>query len=97
MDLHARWSHRAPTAAVNDVLERAQSERAPARGGGRVRYATQVASGPPAFVLFGTKAPAAPYRRFLEGRLRRAFDLDGVPIRLTFRSKRSSGGRDGGI
>jgi GTPase len=87
-DLHARWSSRAPTARVNEVVQRAQGERPTPRDVGTIHYATQVTAGPPSFVLFGGRAPDAPYRRFLEHRLRAAFDLAGVPIRLTFRPRR---------
>jgi GTP-binding protein len=86
--LHVRWSRRIPTARVNEVLELAQADRPPPRGAGRFRYATQVSSGPPSFVLFGGPPPEASYRRYLEGRLRREFDLDGVPVELTFRARR---------
>ena len=79
-----RWGRRAPTAQVNEVIAKAQAERQ-APGGARFRYATQVAAGPPRFVLFGAEPPDASYQRFLESRLRRALGLDGVPIRLRFR------------
>lgn len=85
--LHERWSRRVPTAEVNRVLQDAQGERL-APGGARYRYGTQVATGPPSFVLFGGAEPEASYRRFLENRLRRAFGLEGVPIRLRFRTKK---------
>jgi GTP-binding protein len=84
VDLHGRWTSRAPTAAVNAVIQQAQAERS-APGGARYRYATQVSSGPPTFVVFGGRPPDATYQRFLENRLRRAFHLEGVPIRLRFR------------
>ena len=78
---------RVPTAEVNRIVEAAQRERpAPARA--RYRYATQVASRPPTFVLFGAGPPDPTYQRFLENRLRREFGFDGVPIRLRFRAKR---------
>jgi len=85
--VHERWRRRAPTAEVNRVLERAQEER-PAPGGVRYLYGTQVAAAPPRFVLFGGPPPPPGYQRFLENRLREAFDLRGVPIRLAFRPKR---------
>lgn len=90
VDLHARWSKRVPTAEVNRVLLDAQAGRPPPQAAGRTLYATQVSAGPPAFVLFGGKPPDASYQRFLENRLRSEFGLDGVPIRLRFRSKRRS-------
>ena len=92
LEVHDRWISRAPTAAVNEVVRAAQGER-PGPGGVRYRYATQVAGGPPTFVLFGGLPPDAGYERFLEGRLRRAFELDGAPVRLRFRRGRRSRGR----
>ena len=91
VDLHDRWGRRAPTSDVNRVLSEAQDERPPSAGV-RYRYGTQVSAGPPTFVLFGGRPPSPSYARFLEGRLRRAFGLGGVPIRLRFRAKRPRGG-----
>jgi GTP-binding protein len=85
--VHERWIRRAPTAIVNEAVLAAQAER-PAPGGVRYRYATQVSAGPPVFVLFGARSSGATYERFLQHRLRRAFELEGVPIRLRFRTGR---------
>jgi GTP-binding protein len=92
LEVHDRWIRRAPTGPVNEFILAAQGEQ-PAPGGIRYKYATQVASGPPTFVLFGASAPATSYQRFLEGRLRRALGLDGVPIRLRFRKGSRARGR----
>lgn len=88
--LHDRWMRRATTATVNEALQGAQGEH-PAPGGVRYRYGTQVSAGPPTFVLFGGRPPGHTYERFLENRLRRAFDLDGVPVRLRFRPSQGRG------
>jgi GTP-binding protein len=90
LQLRDRWSSRAPTARVNEIVRQAQSERPPPRSSGRIRYATQVASRPPTFVLFGGPAPDTGYRRYIENRLRATLDLEGVPIRLHFRRRRTS-------
>ena len=90
-DLHARWSLRVPTAKVSETIQIAQAEHPAPRAGGKVHYATQVSAGPPTFVLFGGAEPDAGHRRFLEGRVRRAFGFEGVPIRLTFRRRRRKG------
>ncbi|HEU4355218.1 MAG TPA: GTPase, partial [Actinomycetota bacterium] len=87
--LHRRYLRRTPTAEVNRVLQQAQDERP---GPVRYRYGTQVAAGPPSFVLFGGRAPDAGYLRFLENRLRRELGLEGVPIRLRFRTGRARRG-----
>jgi GTP-binding protein len=89
MDLHARWSSRVSTSKVNEVIQRAQQERPTPRDAGTLHYATQVSTGPPAFVVFGgAKPPDAGYRRYIEGRLRRAFGLQGVPIRVHYRPRK---------
>jgi GTP-binding protein len=89
MDLHTRWTLRVPTSKVNDVIQQAQRERPTPRATGTLHYATQVSTGPPSFVIFGgARAPDAGYRRYLENRMRGTFSLEGVPIRLSFRSRR---------
>ena len=85
---HEAWGRRVGTAEVNRVLQRVQDEHPPPRATGRILYGSQVAAGPPRFVLFSGGPIPRPYARYLEGRLREAFDLDGVPIRLTFRRRR---------
>jgi GTP-binding protein len=81
------WKNRAPTAAVNRVIEEAQGERPAPAPAKRFKYATQAQTGPPVFVLFAGPPPSGSYQRYLERRLREAFGLQGVPIRLRFRSK----------
>ncbi|MCW5695357.1 MAG: ribosome biogenesis GTPase Der [Bauldia sp.] len=84
------WNRRMPTAALNRWLEGVtQSHPPPAVSGRRVklRYMTQPKGRPPTFVLFSSRPEALPdsYRRYLVNGLRDAFDLPGVPIRLTLR------------
>jgi len=96
VDLHHRWAHRVSTAKVNEVLQEAQRQLPTPRNAGNLHYATQVGSGPPSFVIFGgSREPDPSYQRYLENRLRRTFDYDGVPIRLTFRP-RTRGPKPGG-
>jgi GTPase len=86
--LHRRWSVRVSTSAANEVLRSAQAERPSPRGVGTLHYTTQVSAGPPTFVIFGgAGAPDPSYRRFLENRLRIAFDWQGVPIQMRFRPR----------
>jgi GTP-binding protein len=93
LDLQQRWTSRTPTSTVNEILHRAQGERPTPRATGSLHYATQVSTGPPSFVVFGgRRAPDRGYRRYLENRFRAAFGLDGVPIRLRFRSRPAPAG-----
>ena len=93
VDLHDRYISRAPTSRVTALVERAQDARP---GPVRYRYASQVSTAPPTFVLFGGRAPSQTYERYLENRIREAFHLEGIPVRLRFRAKRDrSGSRPG--
>jgi len=88
LDLRARWSSRASTSTVNDIVQTAQRERPTPKGVGTLHYATQVSTAPPTFVVFGGARPPAPtYQRYIENRLRRDLRLEGVPIRLRFRPR----------
>ena len=78
MAAHERWGRRVPTAEVNRVLERATAAHPPPRGAGRIRYGTQVMSGPPTFVLFGVPRVMPSYERYLENTLREAFGFQGI-------------------
>jgi GTPase len=87
--------HRAEirTPRLNDVLHRAVEQQAPPAVRGkrpRLFYAVQNASAPVTITIFcsrGDQLPAA-YERYLENRIRAAFDLEGVPLRLRFRARR---------
>jgi len=92
IDIHGLWNRRIPTAALNRFLGEATAEHPPpAVSGRRIRlnYMTQPKARPPSFVLFCARADAVPeaYLRYLVNGLRTAFDLPGVPIRLTLREK----------
>ena len=56
----------------------------------RIFYAAQNATQPVTITIFCSMADAIPaaYERYLENRLRAAFDLEGVPLRLRFRARR---------
>lgn len=76
-----------PTSKVNDVLQEAIFLNPPPTLGGvkvKIRYATQIRTGPPLIALFVNRTGALPdsYLRYLENRLRGAFKLVGVPLRF---------------
>ena len=87
--VHEAWGRRVSTGEVNRVLRSAVDANPPPRRTGRVLYGTQVSAGPPHLVLFGLGDPGGSYRRYLENSLRQAFGFDGVPVRLSFRSRRA--------
>ena len=77
---------RVPTGKVNDVLRDAQSAQ-PAPHGARVLYATQGAVDPPTFTLFANRELPPTYLRYLERKLREAFDLGPTPVKLRVRRR----------
>ncbi len=90
----AAHSHaqRIQTSVLNDVIVDAVAMNpAPTDKGVRLRinYATQVASRPPTFVLFVNDPELLhfSYKRYLENRIREAFDFTGTPIRILARQK----------
>ncbi len=62
----------------------------------RMHYVTQTGKNPPAFTFFvnHTDLVDDTYRRYIENRMREAFDLAGTPIRLRFRNKKKEDGED---
>jgi GTPase len=86
--VHRTWNKRIATAKLNRWLTTAIEATPPPAVAGRrikIRYITQLRARPPYFVIFGNQLAHLPesYRRFLANGLRQAFDLPGVPIRLS--------------
>ncbi len=83
---------RVSTGELNRWLESVDLDRgtSPASRKVKIFYVTQASVAPPTFVLFTnqTKPLHFSYQRFLENRLRAAFDFTGTPIRLTQRLKK---------
>ena len=82
------YHQRVPTAALNRVIRDAQaSHPAPAtkRNRARVLYATQGANDPPTFTLFATHELPPTYLRYLERKIREAFDLGPTPVKIRVR------------
>jgi GTP-binding protein len=86
--VHEIWNKRISTARLNRWLAGAIEQTPPPAVSGRrikIRYMTQLRARPPYFILFGNQLDALPtsYERFLVNGLRQAFDLPGVPIRMS--------------
>ncbi|MEO6959986.1 MAG: ribosome biogenesis GTPase Der [Burkholderiaceae bacterium] len=78
---------------TREVLAAVEQQPPPRRGIFRpkMRYAHQGGQNPPLIVIHGNALDAISdsYRRYLEGRLRTAFKLDGTPLRIEFKSSRN--------
>ncbi|MGU3470323.1 ribosome biogenesis GTPase Der [Paenibacillus sp. D51F] len=91
---HASEQHslRIQTHLLNDVISDAVAINPPPTDKGRrlrINYVTQVAVRPPTIVIF-VNAPEImhfSYERYLENKIRAAFNFEGTPIRLFTRKK----------
>ena len=84
-----------PTGLLNDMLAKMrESGHTVVKGPKRLRitYANQTGNRPPAITFFCNFPELVDdnFRRFLENRLRTAFELTGTPVRLRFRKKQQS-------
>jgi GTP-binding protein len=89
-EAEAAYHQRIPTAALNRVLRDAQQAHPPPivkRHRPRILYATQGAIDPPTVTLFTTRSLPPQYLRYLERKLREAFDLGPTPIKLRVRRR----------
>jgi GTPase len=88
------WSQRVTTGKLNRWFEDAVEKNPPPAPGGKrikLRYATQIKSRPPTFVIFGNRVDELPesYRRYLVNGIRRELGFGAVPVRLTLRSSKN--------
>lgn len=87
------YQRRVSTSVLNDIMEDAQIiNPTPSFNGGRLKiyFANQVAIKPPTFVLFCNNPSYMhfSYQRYLENRLRTAFDFEGTPIKIICRERK---------
>lgn len=90
--LYARYQSRIPTHDLNNLLRELAAERpGPRRRGGQLslRYLVQTSTAPPTFRLEVNDSSllTRDYGFWIENRLRRHFDLDGVPLVIVYKSR----------
>jgi GTP-binding protein len=90
----AGFHTRLGTGEINRLFDNAvRAYPAPSKDGRewKLYYATQVADGPPTFMLFANRTLPRndAYRRYLVNRIREGLGLWGVPIRLVIRRRES--------
>jgi len=80
-----------PTPRLTRILIEAVERQQPPRKGltrPKLRYAHQGGMNPPLIIIHGNALDAVPegYRRYLEGRFREAFSLQGTPLKVQFKT-----------
>ena len=91
---HQAALRKMPTPQLTRLLQEAVQFQAPKRSGmyrPKMRYAHQGGVNPPVIVIHGNSLDGVTdaYKRYLEGRFRKAFDLKGTPLRIEFKSARN--------
>ena len=96
LEAHAAAFAKLPTPKLTRVLQAAIEHQAPPRKGQgsnrpKLRYAHQGGQNPPIIIIHGNSLENVPktYQRYLEGRFREAFKLQGTPLRIEFKSSKN--------
>ena len=92
LEIQARRESKMTTSKLNVALKEIISHYPPPSTKGKeikLNYITQVSSSPPLIAIFSNHPDliGESYKRYVENQLREAFDLYGVPIRISFRKK----------
>ena len=90
--VYDNYSKKIPTSTLNEVmLEEIENYPPPSTKGKfiKIKYITQLPTPCPSFAFFCNLPQyiGAPYKRFLENKLRSHFDFTGCPIRIFMRQK----------
>ena len=88
---HAAAFRRMSTPKLTRVIHDAVEQQQPPRKGifrPKMRYAHQGGQNPPIVIVHGSglDGVSASYKRYLEGKVREAFDLEGTPLRVELKS-----------
>jgi GTP-binding protein len=92
LEVYENRQRKVPTSRLNDVMLKAIESYHPpvVRGNSiKVKYITQLPTVVPSFAFFCNYPDdiKAPYRNYLENKMRENFNYRGVPIRIFFRKK----------
>lgn len=91
---HAAAFRRMSTPKLTRVIHDAVEQQQPPRKGifrPKMRYAHQGGQNPPIIIVHGSGLDGVSdsYKRYLEGKVREAFDLEGTPMRVELKSARN--------
>ncbi|MFK7901593.1 MAG: ribosome biogenesis GTPase Der [Nitratireductor sp.] len=86
-EVHKQWNRRIPTSKLNNWLDDIQYHHPPPAVAGRrirMKYATQIKTRPPTFMVNCTRPEsiATSYERYMINSIRQTFDLWATPIRI---------------
>ena len=90
--VYENYTKKIPTSRLNDVMLPVVDDYPPPAWKGKyvkIKYATQLPTKNPKFAFFCNlpQYVKAPYKRFIENKLRENFDFTGCPMQIFFRQK----------
>ena len=93
LGVYGEWTKRIPRAELRRTLMGAIAEHPPSGVKGRtlkIYSVAQEGSAPPSFTFFVNRSDSVhfSYERYLENRLRRAYDFRGSPLKMRFKGRR---------
>ena len=94
LEIYVKRKIKISTSKLNSILLSITSHYPPPSTKGKevkLKYIVQVSSAPPLFAIFSNHPSliGESYRRYVENQIRKAIDLEGVPIRISFRKSKS--------
>ena len=90
--VNKRRSNKVSTPLLNELINKIVKNNPPPAVKGKnlkIKYSAQIRHSPPIFGLFMNHPNLVPvsYKRYIENQLREKLDLEGVPIKISFRKK----------
>jgi GTP-binding protein len=90
--VHERLTSKVATPLLNEIIQKIINNNPPPAVKGKhikVKYAAQTRHSPPIFALFMNYPDLVPisYKRYIENQLRKELDLEGAPVKISFRKK----------
>ncbi len=92
LKIHNRLVAKVSTPSLNELIQKIVKNNPPPAVKGKhlkIKYIAQPRHSPPIFAIFMNHPNLVPisYKRYIENSLRRELDLEGVPIKISFRKK----------
>ena len=92
LNIHKRLTTKVKTPLLNEIMQDIVNNNPPPAVKGKhlkIKYCSQARHSPPIFAIFMNHPNLVPisYKRYIENQLRTKLDLNGVPIKISFRKK----------
>ena len=92
LNVYKRLTAKVSTPLLNEIMQKIVNNNPPPAVKGKhlkIKYSAQTRHSPPIFAIFMNYPDLVPisYKRYIENQLRNELDLEGVPVKISFRKK----------